>query len=310
MCYTQAKTMEANLHIHSRFSDGSLWPSEIAEKAQRLGLGLIAVTDHDTLGGVSELLAHAAWRGIAALPGCELDCEARKIGYRSELLAYFPAGSCPATEAFLRSVALRRAERLEELVLRARIVFHIPDLSLKELFARKYGPRAASLDPAQVSLSKVDLFRYLKERGAISEALGYRDFRRDWLDSKELGEERFVKASAAELATLVKADGGILVIPHIGHEFDDSAGKMRVDIKRLRQILSYFKELGASGVEQYYYRNEDGEAINALVRREAGRLGLFLTYGSDCHGPGSGKDTLGQFSGDFPGFPGFPPPRA
>jgi predicted metal-dependent phosphoesterase TrpH len=302
--------MKANLHIHSSFSDGSLWPSEIAEKAQRLGLELIAVTDHDTLGGVGELLAHAAWRGIAALPGCELDCEAREIGYKSELLAYFPAGSYPATEAFLRSVALRRADRLKELVLRAQAAFHMPDLSFKELFARKYGPRAASLDPAQVSLSKVDFFVYLKERGAIPEALGYRDFRRDYLDSKELGEERLVKASAAELATLVKADGGLLVVPHIGHEFDDSAKRMRLEIKRLRRILSYFKELGAVGVEEYYYRNEDGEAINALVHREAGRLGLFPTYGSDCHGPGSGKDTLGLFSGNFPGFPGFPPPRA
>jgi predicted metal-dependent phosphoesterase TrpH len=302
--------MEANLHIHSRFSDGSLWPSEIAEKAQKLDLELVSVTDHDTLGGVSEFLAHAAWRGIAALPGCELDCEAGEIGYKSELLAYFPAGTYPATEAFLRSVALRRAERLKELVSRARRAFHIPDLSFEELFARKYGPRAEGLDPGQASLSKVDFFFYVKERGAIPEALGYRDFRRDYLDSKDLGEERFVKASAAELASLVKADGGVLVIPHIGHEFDDSAEKMRAEVKRLRRVFSYFKELGAAGVEQYYYRNEDSEAINALVRREAGRLGLFLTYGSDCHGPGSGKDTLGQFSGDFPGFPGFPPPRA
>lgn len=295
--------MKANLHIHSRFSDGSLWPSEIVEKAQRLGLGLISITDHDTLGGVSETLSHASWRGIAAIPGCELDCEARELDYRSELLAYFPEGAYPATGAFLRSVAIRRAERLKDLLRHARKAFGIADLSFEELFARKYGPRASSLDPAAISLSKVDLFLYLKYRGAISEALGYREFRRESLDSKSLGEERFVRATAAEAASLVKADGGLLVIPHIGHEFDDSFEKMSRELKRLRRLLSYFKELGVAGVEQYYYRNEDTEAINALVRREAEKLGLYATYGSDCHGPGSGKDTLGKFSGSFPGFP-------
>lgn len=301
--------MKANLHIHSRFSDGSLWPSEIAERAQSLGLELISITDHDSLGGVSELLAHASWRGIAALPGCEIDCEAMEIGYKSELLAYFPGGSYPQTEAFLRGVALGRAERLRGFIEKARSAFGIRDLSFEELFSRKYGPRGPGIDPASVSLSKVDLFFYLKDRGAIPEALSYRDFRRDYLDSSGLGEERLVKATAEEIARLVRADGGLLVLPHVGHEFDDSAKALRADLKRLRRLLSYFKELGVSGVEQYYYRNEDRRAINALVRREADRLGLYPTYGSDCHGPGSGKESLGLFSGSFSAFPGFPPPR-
>jgi hypothetical protein len=68
-------------------------------------------------------------------------------------------------------------------------------------------------------------------------------------------------------------------------------------------MLEYFKGCGVGGVELYWYRKAEGAEINELVAREAGRLGLFLTYGSDCHGPGSGKHTLGDFSGDFAGFP-------
>ena len=52
----------ADLHIHTRFSDG--WPSpvQVVEQAARLGLDVIAVTDHDTVEGALRAADYASRR--------------------------------------------------------------------------------------------------------------------------------------------------------------------------------------------------------------------------------------------------------
>ncbi len=304
--------MEANLHLHSRYSDGSLWPAEIAARAAALGLRLVAVTDHDSLGGVPEFLAAAQRLGIEAVAGCEIDCSLPELGYRSELLAYFPgAGDAAAwsqTGAFLRRVARAREERLRLFIERARVVFCRPDLAFEELLARKIGPRPPEqLDRTALSFSKVDLYEYLKALAVVEPGVGYREFRKAYFDSGLIRDGRFHRAAIEEVVAPVHADGGVLVIPHLGHEFDDSPDRMRAELPRLRRLLGRFRELGIEGVELYWYRSEASAALNDLVRHEADKFGFFFTYGSDCHGPGSQKHTLGQFSGDFAGFPGQPP---
>ena len=45
-----------DLHIHTTASDGSLTPTQVVQLARKKGFSLIAVTDHDTMGGVAEAL--------------------------------------------------------------------------------------------------------------------------------------------------------------------------------------------------------------------------------------------------------------
>jgi hypothetical protein len=71
----------------------------------------------------------------------------------------------------------------------------------------------------------------------------------------------------------------------------------------LADTLSYFASIGAEGVELYHYRCADSDKLNRAIKKEAKAMGFFFTYGSDCHGPGSGKDTIADFAGDFAGWP-------
>ena len=108
--------MNANLHLHSRFSDGSLWPEEIALEAARLGLASAALTDHDTMGGADRFVAECARLGIAGVTACEIDVSEPEIEYKSEILAYFPgkaSSGCPATRRMLETVLVERKKRLE-----------------------------------------------------------------------------------------------------------------------------------------------------------------------------------------------------
>ncbi len=269
--------MNANLHLHSRYSDGS---SEFAHAAARFG--------------------------FLTVVGCEVDCQAPEVKYHSEVLAYFPAGHYLATETFLESLARARSERLMAYLECARVLFERDDISFDDLIARKLGERASAVSPFKSTLSKVDFYLYLCACGVIDSSIGYKEFKTDYLESGKIDGPRGIRTTVAELSSVVRRDGGFLVLPHIGHEFSDKAGLLRAEKRRFVSLLEYMKEVGVSGVELYWYRTKDGLDINADVATEAERLGLFVTFGSDCHGPGSGKHTLGEFSGDFPGFPGYP----
>src|ERR1700686_773318 len=61
-----------DLQSHSLYSDGELPVSGVIEQAARAGVELLALTDHDTVEGVSEGLTAARSHGIALLPATEI----------------------------------------------------------------------------------------------------------------------------------------------------------------------------------------------------------------------------------------------
>ncbi len=65
------------LHIHSCHSllDGVPTPEQIAERAAELGLGAVALTDHDSVAGVPALQRAAQAHGLKAIAGAELTME-------------------------------------------------------------------------------------------------------------------------------------------------------------------------------------------------------------------------------------------
>lgn len=47
--------MPSDLHMHTTFSDGRLTPEELVAAAKTAGLSYMAITDHDTVEGISYL---------------------------------------------------------------------------------------------------------------------------------------------------------------------------------------------------------------------------------------------------------------
>ena len=64
-----------DLHCHSTASDGTLPPRDVVQLALRNDLSAIALTDHDTIGGIAEAAAEARKVGIDFLPGIEISAE-------------------------------------------------------------------------------------------------------------------------------------------------------------------------------------------------------------------------------------------
>jgi 3',5'-nucleoside bisphosphate phosphatase len=64
-----------DLHTHTSFSDGTLTPSQLVNKAIEIGLTALAITDHDTTNGVDEALAAAEGHNIRIVPGIEIEVD-------------------------------------------------------------------------------------------------------------------------------------------------------------------------------------------------------------------------------------------
>ena len=96
----------ADLHLHTRYSDGSWTPAELVREAQRLGFAAIAITDHDTLDAIPEALAGA---GIEILPGVEITC--RVDTQEIHMLGYLPGDSWKSRELH---VVLDHSRRVRE----------------------------------------------------------------------------------------------------------------------------------------------------------------------------------------------------
>ncbi len=301
--------MNANLHLHSKFSDGSLWPEDIVRGAARLGLDLIALTDHDTMGGSDRFAAECAAQGLSWVSACEIDVADPAVGYKSELLAYFPGKTpqdCAATGAMLQRVLDERRKRLDYYLYWARTFFKREDLTLEDMIARrKADDDAGGGDELPLlSWSKVDLFLYLRNNKLVPAYMNYKIFKKEWMRPGRFPKYKLSKPDTASCLAAVHADRGFAVIPHIGHLWNDNPEEMERQRPQLEALLGYFKGRGVDGVELYWYSgNKKTRAINELVRGIAGPMGYFFTYGSDCHGPDTDKYTIDKFSGDFPGFP-------
>ncbi|HQK22151.1 MAG TPA: DUF294 nucleotidyltransferase-like domain-containing protein [Candidatus Latescibacteria bacterium] len=84
--YDASESVRVDLHLHSRFSDGLLSPTELAARLSEADVRYASLTDHETIEGLGEFRAAASRLGIVAIPGVELTtlhngAEVHLLGY-------------------------------------------------------------------------------------------------------------------------------------------------------------------------------------------------------------------------------------
>jgi 3',5'-nucleoside bisphosphate phosphatase len=244
----------ADLHLHTTHSDGAYTPAQIIDLARRGGLSAVAITDHDTLAAIALARALAAGTGVEIVPGVEISTshQDREL----HLLAYFVEITDPSLNEALAWVCRQRVERFQMMVQR---------LGASGIVV----PWQAGKDPAGPdALGR----RYLAELllragqvGSIREAF-----------ARYLGDgNRFVapkqRLPVARAIQIVRDAGGIAAWAHPGTLCD------------LRSLVE-LRELGLGAVEVDY--PEVRRTRQKQLRDWAAQLGLAVTGGSDCHGPG------------------------
>ena len=171
----------ADLHTHTTASDGTLSPRQLVALAGELGLGAVAITDHDTVAGLAEGLAAGEALGVRVVPGVELSTS--QAGCEVHIVGLFIRPDSPALLDFLtrqREERVRRNQRMLERLAQAGMPVApeevepgggglLTRIHIAEALARKYlklvGMSAyRNARPAQLSGGQ-------KQRVAIARAL-------------------------------------------------------------------------------------------------------------------------------------------
>ena len=99
-----------DLHTHSHYSDGTLPPAEVVRLAMARGVGLLALTDHDTTAGLAEAHAAASGTPLRLIDGAEITTGWR--GQELHIVALgIDVGDAPL-QAHLATLLQMRRERM------------------------------------------------------------------------------------------------------------------------------------------------------------------------------------------------------
>ena len=127
----------ADLHVHTTHSDGACSPCEVVVAAARVGLGALAITDHDTVSALPVARLEAAWWGIELIAGVELTCEFE--GRELHILGYFIRDDDPALCEAMILLCAGRIERLRLMIAR----LEAQGLSINEQALKRVFPRSS-----------------------------------------------------------------------------------------------------------------------------------------------------------------------
>jgi predicted metal-dependent phosphoesterase TrpH len=256
-----------DLHVHTTKSDGTLTPAETVSLAREKGLAAIAVTDHDTVGGIAEAQAAGAAAGVEVVPGMEVSTgwEHTEI----HLLGYLFDPASPALGEAIDWVINDRRERNEKMAALMR-ADGIP-VTAEEMY-RRYPQSTVGRPHFAVKLMEQGMAVSVKDAFARYLAPGQKYYVR----RNHIAFDRAVE--------LICQAGGRAVLAH--------PFQYRYDDERLRRLLDYCRETGVSGVECLYsgYTPEQEEYLEAL----AGEYGFLITGGSDFHGSHKPEIELGR----------------
>jgi predicted metal-dependent phosphoesterase TrpH len=123
--------MFADLHLHSRFSDGTFTPEEVVARGRRAGFSALSLTDHDTVEGCARMAAACHDAGIEFITGSELTVEHKDT--ELHILGYFLDIRNEKLLTELGRFQAIRQNRIREMVARLNEL-HVP-LDADEVFA-------------------------------------------------------------------------------------------------------------------------------------------------------------------------------
>jgi len=252
-----------DLHTHSTASDGTLPPDRVVEAAGQCGLAAIALTDHDTIGGVKAARVAGERLGIRVIAGVELS--AFQDDNEVHLLALH-LSQLESLETRLGELRVLRHTRAQQIVDKLNTL-GVP-LTLEEVLQQSNGG----------AVGRPHVARALIARGVVH------DFRDAFMRYLGAAGSAFVpkaRLSLEDAIAIAHAAGALAIWAHPG----DGGNR-----ERLEPLVA----AGLDGVEVKHpsHSAEDMKRLQAL----ADFFDLVPSGGSDWHGAAEGPRRLGRMN--------------
>lgn len=250
-----------DLHAHSTASDGSRAPRDVVREAKRLGLAAIALTDHDTLGGIEEAVAVGTEIGVRVVPGVELSAVEDETETHILGLHVWNARPIEAQLTALREMRHSRAQR---------IVIRLNELGVRLEFTAVLEQAAGG------AIGRPHVARAMIAEGW---AVDLRDAFDRYLGAGRpayVGKDRLALTEAIDI---IHAAGGLAILAHPGQSGTQ---------ERIAALAAH--DLDGVEVRHPSHSSEDAARLLALVEHYS----MVPSGGSDWHGAADGPRTLGM----------------
>ena len=253
---------EVDLHLHTTESDGRLTPAELVTLVAQRGLKVVAVTDHDTTGGLEPAWeAGRAYPQLTIIPGVELSTDIP--GNEIHILGYYINHE---DRGFQERLVQHRASRVR----RAReMIRNLAGLGLPVEWER------VQEIAGQGAIGRPHIAQAMVEKGYI--ALPQEAFEK-YIGRNGLAYAEREKQTPEEAVRMVVQVGGIPVLAHPSW------------VQDLDATVESLKAAGLQGME-VHYAEYDEEAIGKLAE-VARRHSLLPCGGSDYHALGTPGEHL------------------
>jgi len=269
--------MKIDLHIHSKScSDGNLTVEELVKEARVRKIGLISITDHDSIGCQEKALALAKKNGIDYVSGVELNVTFSHPRYNEgksislDFLGYQFDLKNEELKDKLQQMAEYREERAAKILDKINVEFKKE--GIEKLTRNDLREIQASVDGV---LGRPHIADYLVSKGIVR-------------TRQEAFDKYLVKCDVPkyplypeEASRLVRNAGGIVVLAHPNDPHGTSLVNLTKSLHEQTEIIegSFLRHI--DGVECWHSRN-DTPTTNHYIKF-AREHGLIMTGGSDCH---------------------------
>ena len=248
---------EADLHVHTTASDGTLTPGQVIHEAVKASLAAVGIADHDTVDGVAEALGAGLSAGIMVVPAVEIntDFDEGEI----HILGYYIDYESTTLRERLESLRTARIERAR------RIVDRLNELGLK------VGMDRVKEVAADAPIGRPHIARAIVKAGyapTVSSAFGKYLVR---------GAPAYIpryKLTPFQAIEIIHDAGGAAVFAHPGLSHHD-------------ELIPKLVDAGLQGIEVYHCDHSKSQSAHYL--EVAHRYNLIPTGGSDSHGPNNIK---------------------
>ncbi|EXI88802.1 MAG: Histidinol phosphatase of the PHP family protein [Candidatus Accumulibacter regalis] len=265
-----ATVFNCDLHCHSTCSDGLLAAADVATRAAANGVDLLALTDHDSLDGLSAVQAAATAAGMGFVNGVEISIEWQ--GLQIHMLGYAFDRSDQALNAGLASIRSGRVERAQ------RMSAELEKVGIEGAFD---GAMRYAANPSLIS--RAHFGRFLVDSGVAKDL---RSVFESYLVPGRPGYVDHRWATLADSLAWVHAAGGLVAVAH--------PGRYKLSRVEMRRFLAEFKDLGGEAIE-VVSGSHTQEHVD-IFARYAREYDFLASRGSDFHGPGESYFDLGQLA--------------
>ncbi|WP_027330904.1 PHP domain-containing protein [Marinimicrobium agarilyticum] len=273
-----------DLHSHSHCSDGILSPEALMSRAKAQGVQTLALTDHDTVAGVSRARAAARAEGLTLVSGIEFSSQWGRGGVHIVGLD-IDIDSVPLQTAIERQQTARatRAEAIAERLERLGVPGALE------------GARALA---GEAQIGRPHFAQFLVDRGLVKDQNAA--FKK-YLGAGKSADVRFQWPDMPTVVNWIHEAGGVAVLAH--------PKKYPLTRTKMCALVADFVEAGGDALEVISGQQPSGTAED--LARIATREGLAASCGSDFHRPDAPWQELGNFGPLPPGcqpvweLPGF-----